>query len=525
MRRRDVLRSAVAGAATLAMPRVVSARANKLLRFRPNNDLTVLDPVFSSVFVVRYHAHLVFDTLYGQDNDFNPHPQMVEGHVVEDGGRLWRLKLRDGLKFHDGEPVLARDAVASIRRWAKVDAFGQALMAATDELTAPSDKEIVFRLKRPFPLLPAALGKSSTFVPVIMPERLALSDVSKPVTDAIGSGPYRYIAKDRVVGQVTVYEKFADYVPRPEGRPEYASGPKVPYIDRIEWRVIPDQATAAAALRTGEIDWFEEPIADLLPTLRKDPKITIELISVLGNMGIIRFNHLRAPFDNPAIRRVTAKAISQNEMMQAVGAKKWSDDVGFFTPDSPMASKIGLPIAARAPDFSSIRRELASAGYEGEKVVLLDAPQSQNIHVQAVVLEDQLKRAGMNVELASLDFGNWLQRRNNREARDNGGWNLLTTFLPGQELWDPTAHLALRGNKLGAWSGWPDSPKLEELRDTWLSAATEDDRKDICRQMQLQALHGMPYVPSGRWVTPTAYRKGLTGVSRYIPIFYNVQMT
>jgi len=523
MQRRDFIRGAVAGATALAMPHIAIAQPNKTLRFKPNNDLSAIDPAFSAAFVTRYHAHLVFDTLYGQDNNLNPHPQMVEGHVVENDGLLWRMKLRPGLKFHDGEPVRAQDAVASIKRWARVDTFGQALMAATDELSAQSDKEIVFRLKRPFPLLPNALAKSSTYVPVIMPERLAQSDHTKPITEAIGSGPYRYIAKDRVIGQLVVYEKFADYVPRPEGRSEYTSGAKVAYLDRIEWRIIPDQATAAGALRAGEIDWFENPIGDLIPMLRKDPNIQLDLIFKLGDMGVLTFNHLHAPMNNPAVRRVLAKAVSQTEMMDAIGADASTTDVGFFTPESPMASKTGVPIGAPTPDYANLKRELAAAGYNGEKIVLITVGQSTNINTQAVVLEDILKRLGMNVELVALDFANWLRRRQSRELPENGGWSMLTTFIPGQDLWDPAGHLMLRGSKQHAYAGWPDIPKLEELRNAWFSATNDEMRRDICHQMQLVAVQEVPYIPSGRWLNPTAYRKGLTGVARHTPLFYNLK--
>lgn len=524
MRRRDVIKGAAAGVAALALPRISIAQPNRVLRFKPNNDLTVLDPIFTSVFVTRFHANLAFDTLYGQDSSFNPHPQMVEGHVVEDDGKLWRLRLRDGLKFHDGEPVLARDCVASINRWGRVDAFGQALLAVTDELSAASDKEIVFRLSRPFPLLPAALGKSSTFVPVIMPERQASQGLSQPISEPVGSGPYRYIHAERVPGQISVYEKFADYQPRADGVSDYTSGPKVAHIDRIEWRAIPDQATAAAALQAGEIDWFEDPISDLIPLLEADPNVVIETISELGNMGIIRFNHLQAPFDRPEMRRAFAKLVSQTEMMQAVAGHTSRDDVGFFVPESPMASSEGLPLAQAEPDFDQIRAELAAAGYNGEKLTLIDAPSSPGIHMQAAMLSDQMSRAGIDVEVVALDFGNWLQRRNNRDTPANGGWNVLTTFLPGQELWDPAGHLALRGNGADAWSGWPTSQQLEELRASWFEAPTEEARVDICRQMQLQAIQDVPYVPSGRWTVPTAYRKGITGISKHIPIFYNVKM-
>ncbi|WP_239509877.1 ABC transporter substrate-binding protein, partial [Klebsiella oxytoca] len=82
---------------------------------------------------------LVFDTLYGRDAEGRLQPQMVEGHVVEQDGLRWTLRLREGLRFHDGSPVLARDVVASLQRWAKRDNVGQVLFAATDELTAVSD--------------------------------------------------------------------------------------------------------------------------------------------------------------------------------------------------------------------------------------------------------------------------------------------------------------------------------------------------------------------------------------------------
>jgi peptide/nickel transport system substrate-binding protein len=523
MRRRDFLNGTAATAAALAAPRSVSAQANKVLRYRPNNDLTVLDPIYTSVFITRYHANLAFDTLYGQDNALRPHPQMVEGHVVEQDGLVWRLKLRDGLKFHDGERVLARDAVASIKRWGRVDSFGQALLSVTDELSAPSDSEIRFRLRRPFPLLPNALSKSSTFVPVIMPERQAMSDTSRPIPDPIGSGPYRYVASERVVGQRTVYEKFKDYVPRSGGKSEYTSGPKIAHFDRIEWRVIPDQATAAAALRRGEIDWHEDPTGDLLPLLKGDPRLVVESISPLGNMGIIRFNHLHPPFNNAEFRRVVAKAIYATDHMEAVNGVSWSDNVGVFCPESPMASDAGLPPKATKPDYAKIKAELAALGYAGEKIILLTAPASTNIHILSEVTADQLKKAGLNIDLVPLDFGNWAQRRNNKNTPDKGGWNILVTFLPGQELWDPAGHLGLRGNAGAAWSGWPDSPRLEELRNQWFAAATDEERKAICRDIQLQAHKDVPYVPCGRWTQATAYRKGLVGVARHIPLFYNIK--
>jgi peptide/nickel transport system substrate-binding protein len=272
MKRRTLLTGlAAAGAASLARPALVRAQSQTTLKFIPQIDLSFLDPHFTPAYVTRNHAYMVFDTLYGQDGSFAAQPQMVEGHTTEDDGKLWKLTLRPGLVWHDGQPVLARDCVASIRRWAKKDALGDALMQATDELSAPDDKTIRFRLKHPFPLLPDALGHAATYMPAMMPERLAATDSAKQVTDMVGSGPFRYLADQRLAGSRNVYEKFDRYVPRPGGTPDWTAGPKIVHYDRVEWTTIPDSATAAAALQNGEQDWWELIATfDLLPLLAGD---------------------------------------------------------------------------------------------------------------------------------------------------------------------------------------------------------------------------------------------------------------
>ncbi|MBE7200557.1 MAG: ABC transporter substrate-binding protein, partial [Parafilimonas terrae] len=249
---------ALSGAA-LAAPALAQGSAARTLKFIPQADLTVLDPIWTTAYVTRNHGLAVFDTLYGTDSAYAAQPQMVAGHVVEDDGKRWRLTLRPDLTFHDGSPVLARDCVASIARWGKRDAMGQTLMAYTDELTAPDDKTIQFRLKKPFALLPDALGKVGSSICAIMPERLARTDPFTQVTEMVGSGPFRFKADERVVGARVVYERFDGYVPREGGTPQWTSGPKRAFVDRVEWTIIPDQATAASAMQTGEMDWWEQP--------------------------------------------------------------------------------------------------------------------------------------------------------------------------------------------------------------------------------------------------------------------------
>ena len=147
----------------------------------------------------------------------------------------------------------------------------------------------------------------------IMPERLAKTPGTTQITEMVGSGPYRFVANERVPGSRAVYTKFDAYTPRAEP-PSFLAGAKIAHIPRIEWHTIPDAATAAAALRSGEVDWWEQPTIDLLPQLRSAPGITAAVTDEGGNMGILRLNHLVPPFDNPAIRRVILKAANQDRL-------------------------------------------------------------------------------------------------------------------------------------------------------------------------------------------------------------------
>ena len=220
----------------------------------------------------------------------------------------WSLTLRTGLRFHDGTPVLSRDCVASIRRWASVDGFGATLIAVTAELDAPDDRTIRFRLKTPFPtLLPDALGKISPNICAIMPERLARLPASRPVPEIIGSGPFRLVASERVAGSRIVYERLPDYVPAP-GVPGLTSGAKIVSVDRVEWLIMPEPASAAAAVQTGEVDWLESPPPDLLPPLRRDANLVVTVNDATGVVPILRFNALLPPFDTLAIRQAVLSA-------------------------------------------------------------------------------------------------------------------------------------------------------------------------------------------------------------------------
>ena len=521
MKRRTLL----AATAALAAPPIATAQGRNVFRVVPEGDLPVLDPVWTTATNARNHGYLVFDTLWGQDASYAMQPQMVAGQVVENDGKQWTVTLRDGLKFHDGEPVRARDVVPSIRRFAARDSFGQALMDVTDELSAIDDRTFRFRLKKPFPLLPNALGKTGTPMPCIMPERLALTDPAKQVTEMIGSGPFRFKADERVPGSRVVYERFAGYVPRPDGPATFTAGPKRVHFDRVEWHTIWDPATAASALINGEVDYWQSPTPDLLPLLKKSGKLAMDVLDPAGGIGCLRFNHLFPPFDNPAIRRALLGGIDQVEFMQAAAGDDralWKDRVGVFCPGAPMANEAGIEALAGKRDLDKVKRDLAAAGYKGERIVVLGASDYPQTNALALVAADYLRRVGMNVDFQSIDWGTVVQRRASKQPPDKGGWNIYFTYLNGTNNFDPAAQLGIRGNGDKAWFGWPSMPRMEELRAAWFDAPDQAAQKRICEEIQRQFWVDVPYIPLGVSYLPSAWHKSYSGVRMGFPQFYDI---
>ena len=525
MKRRTLLRAGTAGlAAGLARPGIVRAAGTTVLKFIPQADLAVLDPVWTTAYVTRNHAMMVFDTLYGTDSHFQPQPQMVEGAQTSADGKEWTLTLCDGLKFHDGTPVLGRDCVASIQRWGKRDAFGQALMAATDELSAPGDKTIRFRLKQPFPLLPTALGKVGVNICAMMPERLAKTDPFTQVTEMVGSGPFRFIANERIAGAKIVYARNEAYAPRNGGTPEWTSGPKIAHFDRIEWNVIPDAATAMGALQAGEADWWEQPTFDLLPLLRKAGHLTLETLDPTGSPSMLRFNQLFPPFDNPAIRRALLGAVDQADYMTAVAGtdpSMWRDKVGFFPPGSPLASDVGMQALEGPRDLDKVKKALIAAGYKNEKIVVMIASDFPVLNAMGQVGADMLQKVGMNVDVQETDWGSVVQRRASRKPPAEGGWSVFFTSFNGIDQFTPAGHLGLRGNGTNGWFGWPTEPKLEELRTAWFAAPDTAAQKKVGEDIQAEAFQSVPYLPIGEYFQPTAHAKSISGVLKGFPIFWN----
>jgi peptide/nickel transport system substrate-binding protein len=501
---------------TLALGLALAASAvsaqQKVLKFIPQADLRILDPIMTTAYITRNHGYMVYDTLFATDANFEIQPQMVDKWTVSRDQLTYTFTLRPGLKFHDGQPVRSGDCIASVQRWTKRDALGQKLAEATESWTAINDKTFRLKLKKPFGLTLAGLGKLSSNVPFIMPERLAKTDPFQAVTDATGSGPFKFVKEEWVPGSKVVYVKNTDYVPRKEP-PSWAAGGKVAKVDRVEWIYIPDSATAAAALNGGEVDWWEQLPPDLVPLLRRNKDIRIDYIDRLGAIGIMRFNFLHPPFDKQKMRQALLYVVNQRDYLLAIAGdeKNGRTCYSYFTCGTPLSSEAGAEPLKGKRDFARAKKLIQEAGYHGEKIVIVSATDQPIVHFQSLITTELLRKLGLNVELQAGDWGTLITRRASKEPVDKGGWSIFHTWATGAQLLTP-ANTPISASGQSAWFGWPTDEKLEALREAWFNTTDAQAAKKVAEAIQVEAFDFVPYIPTAQFIIPTAYRANLSGV-------------
>jgi peptide/nickel transport system substrate-binding protein len=531
--RRKLLKLAGAAPSALALSaaptsRASAAAAKKTLTAVMQSDLRITDPGFTPAYITRDHGYMVFDTLLATDASFKIRPQMAEFKVSDD--RLtYTFTLRDGLKWHDGAPVTAEDCAASLKRWGKNDSMGQKLMEFTASIEASDAKTVVLKLKEPYGLVLESIGKPSSWVPFMMPKRLAETPQGKQIAEQIGSGPFKFVASEFQPGVKAVYEKNTDYVPRNEP-PSWTSGGKVAKVDRVEWITMPDPQTAVNALQSGDVDFLEVPPFEMLPILEGNPDIKLESLNKLGYQTFGRMNFIIPPFDNVKVRRAALLAINQKDVLDAlVGDPRYYKVCGaYFGCGTPLESEVGAGALAKGGDIEAAKKALAESGYDGTPVVILAPGDVVTQKAQPVMVAQMLRQAGFKVDLQATDWQTVVSRRTSQKPTSEGGWNMVFTYSAAPDVMNPISNQPLGGRgKNGGWFGWAEDAKIEQLKDAFLHAASPEEQKKIAEEIQKEAYDQVIYVPLGQFLAPSAWRKSLSGVldGPATPVFWNIEKT
>jgi peptide/nickel transport system substrate-binding protein len=425
---------------------------------------------------------------------------------------------------HDDKPVTAEDCVASIKRWAAKDSLGQKMNSFVKEWKAVDAKTFTATLNAPTGLMLLALGKPSSNVPFMMPQRIAETSPNEQLKEYIGSGPFVFKVDEWKPGEKAVFVKFAKYKPRAEP-PSGLAGGKVAKVERVEWRAIPDAQTAVNALVAGEIDVIEQPKSELLPGLEKEPNVKLFDQNPLGNQYVFRFNALHPPFDNPKIRQAVFYAFNQEDFLKAVHGdpKNYKTCKALFICGSPLALDDGMDGRLES-NFKKSRELLAEAKYDGTPVVLMHSTDLAVLTNLAPVAKSLLERGGFKVDMQSMDWQSLVARRSKKDAPGAGGWNAFLTSWVAADVLNPVGTAFLNSSCDKALFGWPCDEQMEKLRDEFARETDSAKQKEIARQVQLRYLESPTHVHLGLWYRPVALRKNIDGLlAAPVPVFWNVE--
>ncbi len=524
--RRQMVRGAAAAAAVaFGAPSVRSQKNQQILRFVAEADLRVLDPVWTTAYITRNHGYLVYDTLFGTDENLQIKPQMVDQTVISPDGLKYAFTLRDGLRWHDGKPVLSEDCVESLKRWGKKDRLGQLLMAHTAKIAAVDSRTFTLQLAEPFGLVLDALGKTGGNVPFMMPARIAATPPGEQIKESIGSGPFTFASDGWKPGEQVEYLRNSDYIPRDEA-PSGSTGGKRVFLDKVIWRYIAEHWNAAEDLAAGEVDWWQEPPMDFIPKLEQNPDLQTFLIDPLGQQGWLRPNCLHPPFNNKKAREALLHTMDQVTYLHwSLGESNYYRACNsVYACGGPYATTVGAePIMEH--NLLKANQLLKESGYDGTPVVVLQIIDKPFLNAAAVVTRRRLEAAGFKVILKAMDWSTNIIVRARKEPPDKGGWNLLHTWWHGADVIDPSVHFGLSGAGPNAWFGWPNVPQLDKLGIDWVRTKDPAKRKQLADDIQRLALSEVTYVPWGEWVQPTVFRKNVRDVLKFgAPIFWNVKL-
>ena len=486
---------------------------NTVLRVVPHSNLAILDPIWTTAYMSRNHGYMIYDTLFGTDEHAKIKPQMVESWTESGDHRMWTFKLRKGLEFHDGKPVTGEDVIASLTRWGKRDAMGQALFTFVQRMDSPTPDTFRIFLGEACGFVLEALGKPSSNVPFIMPKRIADTDAFKQIEEHIGSGPYVFKKDEFKPGDKAVYTKFVKYVPRSEP-PSGTTGGKQVYVDRVEWNLaLRDAQAQVNALQKGEVDIIEALGFDFYEAAKTNTDIQLPKYANLGLQYMARFNHLHKPFDNAKVRQAAIAAMSQEPFLRAsVGVKElYKTCPSMFICGTPYGSLAGSELQSKS-SMKKAQELLKASGYDGTTIIIMKPTDLAAIQKLPDVAAQLLRQAGFKVDLQAMDWQTLVGRRAKKDPLDKGGWSMFLTAWNVFDVWSPIANPTMdtRGEKSG-WFGWASDDKMVELRNQFMRATDEPTKKKLADLMHARAFEIGTHAPLGEFNQPMAARKNISG--------------
>lgn len=472
-----------------------------------------LDTMWTTAIVVAIPAQHVFEYLFAYDEQWLPRPHLVKDYQVTDGGLTYTLKLRQGVPFHDGGKMTAKDVVASLRRWSLVSGFGRATFKRVKELEAVDDSTVRVRLTTQFAPLLAYLSGPLGGGAIIMPAHVANAAGDKRLTEAqyIGTGPYRFVEyrPDRHY----LLRRFDAYASRDE-RPRSYVGARTAYFDQVRFITVPSAPARIAGVEVGDYDWAEEVTRDEFERLTAHPNVKTIVLKPLRWKGLV-LNKQQGPMTDVRLRRAVLLALDNEEVMRAAFGRKefWRLDGSLAPPESAFHSRVGTE-QYNTRNLELARRLVAESGYAGQPVRWMSPSDREDYFAVAVTAVPMLRKIGLNAEVKGVDWGSLVKLRT--QPGDYEIFNTGFSFSP-----EPTT----LGFIPATWPGWwKDSPQKQAALAAVMEETDPGRRLKRWAEFQKVFYDEVPVVKVGDFFGLTIHRASLRGDNTPVsawPVFWN----
>jgi peptide/nickel transport system substrate-binding protein len=486
------------------------ASAATLLREATIGEPPPLDVMLTTADVASVIGRHIFETLYALDSTYTPRPLLAESDREDDGGRTIVIKLHEGVLFHNGKEMTAKDVVASMTRWGTYGARGKLLMAAATSVEATGKYEVTLKLSAPNGAWKALIADVNGGL-AIYPEDIATNAGNRPIEqkDYIGTGPYKFV--EWRPNRYVEVERFDGYKPVKDKADGFA-GARVAMFDKIRFIPVPDVGTRVSGVQAGDYDYAEMISGDLYETLSKDPSVQVQrtnapifgLFFMNSKQGILK--------DNYKLRRAIQTALDKSQALRvAFGPKDlWNAEGSIFPKGTPWYSTEGVDNYS-AHDPKKARELAKEAGYTGTPIRLLVSTNYQAHYDEASVFTRQLADAGINVQMMVVDWATLLKMRGQPEQ-----WDIFVThhsFSP-----DPLLLTFLNAS----YPGWWDSPEVSSLRAELIQSTDPAARKSTWDKIQALIYEQVPVMKVGDAYTYDIASPKLVGLNPNGPAFWNV---
>ena len=450
------------------------------------------------------------ELLFTWDEEFQIIPELAERYEVSDDGLVNTVYLRQGVPFHNGEELVADDVVASVKRWLEVSSRGASLAEATESIEAVDDYTVEFHMNQSFGTFATTLARIGQAC-VIYPASVIEAAGPEPITDIIGTGPYKFV--ERQIDQRILLERFEDYVSPPMETTGYG-GRKNQYVDAIEFLTVPDEAARIAGLQAGDFDYLESVSADQHEALAGNPDVVAEIPAPDGFAAPV-LNTREGILSDIRIRQALQAALDHEPILIAgLGADFIRLSPGLMLDETVWASDAGAELYNRR-DPETARQILDEVGYDGTPIRILTTQEYAYLYNFSVVIRQQLEEAGFVIDLQVYDWATIVDLRNRPEA-----WDIFMTDF--SFLVDPTLLLPIQSCE---WPGWWCSEEKMELAAALHTETDFETRYDILEQIQALFYEEVPLIKLGdmaRMIARSPRIKNFVTPVQLQPAFWNV---